>query len=255
MLNPYEVLGVNKDTHPDEIKKAYHQMALKYHPDRNPGNKEAEEKSKDINVAYEILSDPEKKSNYDRFGSPDAPRGPSMDPFSGFGFNPFAGGFGFINPNAPRQGQNVVFQVGVSLFDSIFGCTKRIEYQLEQECNKCLVPCAACGGKGMSTNAQRGMIVSTTCHSCGGRGKLPNRSPSCSLCHGKGSIAEQRQAEINVPAGVKDESKLGVRGGGMPGVNGGPPGDLIAVVQVTMPNPGAFSEEEKRKLFDIIGNR
>lgn len=258
MLNPYEVLGVNKDTSPEEIKKAYHQMALKYHPDRNPGNKEAEEKSKDINVAYDILSDPEKKSNFDRFGSPDSRQGPTMDPFSGFGgfgFNPFAGGFGFMNPNAPRQGQNIGIQTQVSLFDSIFGCVKHIEYQLEQECDKCLVPCAACGGKGMSVNIQRGMMTSTTCHSCGGRGKLPNRNSSCPSCRGSGSIVDNRKAEINIPAGVKEGSKLGVRGGGMPGMNGGPPGDLIVVVQVSMPNPTAFSEEEKHRLFDIIGNR
>lgn len=254
-MNPYDVLGVSREAGADDIKKVYRQLALKYHPDRNPGNKEAEEKFKEINAAYEILSDAEKRQNFDRFGS-EKPQQPGFDfdPFSGgfpFGFNPFNFGFG-DNASRPSKGKSIAVEIEVSLFDCIFGAEKKLDYSIESLCSECSVFCSACNGKGKVVVGRNGnMTMMSTCKSCGGSGKAPSRL--CPRCSGSGQIREQRTAVISIPPGIRSESKLGVSAGGYPGLNGGPPGDLIVVIHATMPAPNRFSAEQKEALKSMIG--
>jgi molecular chaperone DnaJ len=258
MSDFYKILGVDKNSSDEEIKKAYRQLALKYHPDRNQGSKEAEEKIKEVNEAYSILSDPEKKRNYDQFGTAN----PKVSPFGGSGFNPFDIfdnlGFNFNfgggrTHNTVSKGRDIGLILGITLYESIFGTQKNIKYSYKIQCTDCLVTCSICNGSGMQTRrVGPGFMQSTTCSNCRGLGKIQNDS-NCVKCSGHGVIVEEKSGIINVPPGAKDGTKLGVRGGGEPGRGGGPNGDLIVEIEIIYPNPNTLTEEQKNKLHEIFG--
>ena len=262
----YEVLGVDKTADDAAIKKAYRQQAKKYHPDLNPGDKEAEAKFKEVNEAYEVLSDSEKKSRYDQFGHA------GVDPnfgaggagggagFGGFDFGDifgdiFGGGFGGFgggsrrsNPNAPRRGADVASRITISFEEAAKGCTKNIKVSHIETCSTCggsgakagtsPKTCPVCNGTGSQVVQQRTpfgvMQTQTTCSRCSGSGKIIETP--CEKCSGKGRVRITREHTVNVPAGIDDMQMLNVRGQGDAGVNGGPNGDLRIEVTVR-PHP------------------
>ncbi len=275
----YEVLGVAKGASDDEIKKAYRKLAKQYHPDLNPDNPEAEAKFKEVNEAYEILSDSTKRSRYDQYGHAgvDPNYGAGGDGgfggFGGFGGGIdlddilgglFGGGFGGFggssrrqNPNAPRQGATLQTTVTLSFEEAAKGCTKTVEVERSCQCSECggsgaakgtsPVTCNTCGGRGQVNVQQRtpfGVVSSSRpCSDCGGRGKtIPN---PCSKCRGTGFERKRQTAEVNIPAGIDDRQTLNVRGGGNPGINGGPQGDLRVNINV---RPHPFFERDG---FDV----
>ena len=269
----YEVLGVSKSATPDEIKKAYRQLAKKYHPDLNPDNKEAEAKFKEANEAYEILSDSEKKEKYDRFGfagvdpSYGAGQGGFGGGFGGFGDGMdfdlgdifgsfFGGGFGGgsrSNPNAPRRGSDIQTNIYLTFEEAAKGCKKNVEFQRIEHCDECNgsgaakgtqpQTCPECNGRGQVNVQQRtpfGTIsTSKTCQRCGGKGTF-NPTP-CSRCKGAGRIRKTQKKDINIPAGIDDGQIFTVRGEGNHGLNGGPAGDLRVGVSV---KPHAYFERD-----------
>ena len=269
----YEVLGVNKNATEDEIKKAYRKVAKQYHPDLNPGDKAAEEKFKEANEAYEVLSDSEKKARYDQYGHAgvDPNFGAGGGGFGGFGgfgdafdlgdiFGSFFGGFGGgtrQNPNAPRKGSTVTANVTISFEEAAKGCKKTVRINRVDTCQKCAgsgcaegttaETCKQCGGRGTVNVQQRTPfgVMSTTkqCSACGGRGKTI-KSP-CSKCHGSGFETKSETVEVDIPAGIDDRQALNVRGGGNKGLNGGPTGDLRVNVNV---RPHPFFERDG---FDV----
>ena len=257
----YEVLGVAKEASEDEIKKAYRSLAKKYHPDMNPGNAEAEMKFKEVNEAYAVLSDSEKRSKYDRFGhaafdpAAGGGGGSGFGGFGGFGadfdfgdiFSSFFGGGGGgsrSRANAPRDGDDVAARVSISFEEAAFGCKKEINFARIETCGECsgsgaqkgseIETCATCRGRGTVTVQQRtmlGMMQSqSTCQSCRGSGKII-KSP-CSNCNGKGRIKLNKKLEVNIPAGIDNMQNIILRGQGSAGVNGGVSGDLIIEVRV-----------------------
>jgi len=258
----YEVMGVPKNATDDEIKKAYRKLAKKYHPDLNPGDKSAEAQFKELNEAYEVLSDKDKKARYDQFGhagvDPNFGGGAGGgSPFAGdidLGdiFNSFfGGGFGggrAANPNAPRRGGDTEATVNISFEEAAKGCKKNIAYQKVESCSDCsgtgaqrgtsAKSCSNCGGTGQVHINQRtpfGTVqTSRSCDRCGGTGKVIE-SP-CKTCGGTGRVRKQKTIEINVPAGIDNEQVLSVSGQGNAGVNGGPSGDLRVYVNVR-PHP------------------
>ncbi len=259
----YEVLGVQKGASEDEIKKAYRGLAKKYHPDLHPGDKDAEAHFKEVNEAYEVLSDKDKRARYDQFGHA------GVDPNFGGGAGgggPFAGGIDFTdifdsffgggfggstrraNPNAPRRGSDVETQVAVSFEEAAKGCKKTVEYQQIETCDDCHgtgaaagtspKTCPNCNGSGQVRISQRtpfGVVQSTqTCDRCHGTGKLIDTP--CKTCDGKGRVRRKKTIEITVPAGIDDEQILNVGGRGNAGLNGGPSGDLHVYINVR-PHP------------------
>ena len=255
----YEVLGVNKGASDDEIKKAYRQAAKKYHPDLHPGDKEAEEKFKEVNEAYEVLSDKEKKARYDQFGhagvDPNYGAGGAGSPFGqdidlGDIFSSFFGGFGrrSANPNAPRRGSDIETQLYISFEEAAKGCRKSVQYQAVSTCKECngtgaekgTTPktCSACGGRGQVTINQRtpfGVVqTSRPCDACKGKGKIVEKP--CRVCGGRGQVRRKKTVEVNVPAGINEEQVLNVSGHGNSGVNGGPAGDLHVYIGIR-PHP------------------
>ncbi len=269
----YEVLGVQKSATPDEIKKAYRQLAKKYHPDLNPDNKEAEAKFKEANEAYEILSDSEKKEKYDRFGfagvdpSYGAGQGGGFGGFGGFGDGMefdlgdifgsfFGGGFGGgsrSNPNAPRRGSDIQTNVYITFEEAAKGCVKTVDFQKIEVCDECkgtgaakgTTPqtCPDCNGRGQINVQQRtpfGTIsTSKTCPRCSGKGTF-NTTP-CSRCKGAGRTRKTYKKDITIPAGIDDGQVFTVRGQGNHGVNNGPAGDLRVGVSV---KPHPFFERD-----------
>ncbi len=269
----YEVLGVQKSATPDEIKKAYRQLAKKYHPDLNPDNKEAEEKFKEANEAYEILSDADKKEKYDRFGfagvdpSYGAGQGGFGGGFGGFGdsmefdlgdlFGSFFGGFGGggsrSNPRAPRRGSDIQTSIHLTFEEAAKGCTKKVNFQRIEACDECggngaakgsqPQTCPDCNGRGQVNVQQRtpfGTIsTSKTCQRCGGKGTF-NPNP-CSRCKGTGRIRKTINKDVTIPAGIADGQTIPVRGEGNHGLNNGPAGDLHVRIAV---KPHPFFERD-----------
>lgn len=262
----YEVLGVEKGASEDELKKAYRKLAMKYHPDTNPDDKEAEQKFKEINEAYGILSDKDKRARYDQFGH--AGVDPNFGAGGAGGGNPFGGGFGFddlgdilgsmfgggfgggrrADPNAPRRGSDVETAVTVDFVEAAMGCMKNIEITRIEDCAKCNgsgaaagsspVTCPSCRGKGRVVTQQRtpfGVIQSEqACQQCGGRGKTIDKP--CDTCSGKGKVRRKLSREVEIPVGIDDGQGFRIRGEGNVGVNGGPSGDVIVMVNVR-PHP------------------
>ena len=257
----YEVLGVSKTATLDEIKKAYRSLAKKYHPDLNPGDKEAEEKFKEVNEAYEVLSDETKRKQYDQFGfaGNDAS---GMGGFGGFqGTDPFdifskffgggfGGGFGSgfggarANPNAPRAGEDLEMQITIDFDEAIAGCKKTIKVNVDEECTQCagsgaysksdIHTCERCHGNGsvvVEQNSIFGRIqTQTVCPKCGGKGQEITRK--CEKCNGRGRIRTAKELVVDVPQGIDDKMTLRLGGKGGAGVNGGPNGDLYVTVNV-----------------------
>lgn len=256
----YEVMGVPKNASDDEIKKAYRKLAKKYHPDLNPGDKAAEAKFKELNEAYEVLSDADKRARYDQFGhagvDPNFGGGAGGSPFQGdfdFGdiFNSvFGGGFGGFgggrqqNPNGPRRGSDCEAYLEIDFEEAAKGCRKTVSYNRVEDCPDCggtgakkgtsPTTCSACGGTGRVRINQRtpfGVVqTQRTCDKCRGQGQVIDNP--CKSCGGTGKQRKQKTLEINVPAGVADEQMLKVTGQGNAGMNGGPAGDLLLRIKV-----------------------
>lgn len=258
----YEVLGVQKGASDDEIKKAYRACAKKYHPDLHPGDKECEEKFKEVNEAYEVLSDSDKKARYDQFGhagvDPNygAGAGGAGSPF-GQGididdiFSSFFGGFGgrrSNNANAPMRGSDIETTVYISFEEAAKGCKQTINYSCVTTCDACHgtgaqpgtspKTCSSCGGSGRVTINQRtpfGVVqTQRTCDACHGRGKIVDNP--CKKCGGSGKQRRNKTVDVTIPAGIKDQQILNVSGRGNSGTNGGPAGDLHVYVNVR-PHP------------------
>ncbi len=253
----YEVLGVTKTSSDDEIKKAYRKLAKKYHPDMNPGDKEAEVKFKEASEAYAVLSDADKRRQYDQFGHAafDGASGAGAGgfDFSGmdmgdiFGdiFGDLFGGGSRRSSNGPRRGANLRASVRVTFEEAVFGCEKEIEIVLKDECTKCHgtgakpgtspISCSKCGGKGkvvFTTQSLFGTMQNVqTCPDCNGTGKVV--VDKCPDCHGSGYVSARKRIQVSVPAGIDDGQSIRIRDKGEPGTNGGPRGDLLVEVVVS----------------------
>ena len=253
----YDVLGVSKTATEDEIKKAYRSLAKKYHPDLNPNNKEAEEKFKEVNEAYETLSDQTKRSNYDQFGHAGAQgfngfNGAGGFSGSGFGgfediFSSFFGGgrtSNVRNSNRPRQGDDLEQSITIEFQESIDGCKKQIKITVDDECSACggtgafskndIHVCDRCHGSGSVVVEQNSIFgrvqTQTTCPKCGGRGQ--DITKKCEKCNGKGRVRKSKDITVTIPAGIADGMSMRLEGKGQAGYNGGPNGDLYVNVRV-----------------------
>ncbi len=278
----YEVLGVEKNASAEEIKKAYRKSAMKYHPDRNPGDKDAEEKFKELGEAYEVLSDDDKRARYDQFGFA------GVDPNYGAGQgNPYGGGFGGFGDfgdlgdifgsffgggfggfgggsqqraNAPQKGESLRASITISFEEAAFGCEKEIDLTRTENCSECLgtgcqpgtnpETCSECRGTGSVRVQQRmgGMAFSSTqpCSRCRGTGKIIHQP--CKSCNGAGSVRRQKRISVTIPSGIDDGQAVSLRGQGNAGKNGGPAGDLIVGVHIK-PHP-YFQREGTTVLFE-----
>lgn len=267
--NPYEVLGVARDASDADIKKAYHKLVLKYHPDKNPGNKEAEEKFKEVNNAFDILKDPQKRAAYDRFGdaafaggnaSGANPFGAGGNPFGNgaFHFNMGGGagmedilreamrGFGFDGFGSAsrtenrRAGRDLLDEVVIDLKDAFFGKTHTVKFSSDVQCDKChgfgtadgkQAPiCSRCGGTGYVQSSRGFFAMETPCPECNGLGHRIEKK--CSQCDGAGTVRKSRTLEVNIPAGIEDGTRLRLAGQGEAGQNGAPAGDFYIDVHI-----------------------
>lgn len=251
----YEVLGVDKNADDAALKKAFRQLAKKYHPDVNPGDKEAEQKFKEIQEAYAVLSDSEKRRQYDQFGHAafEGGMGGGGFDFSGMDmgdifsdlFGDFFGGGRRAADNGPRKGANLRASVRITFEESISGCEKELEIVLKDECNTCHgtgakpgtnpETCPKCGGKGKVMYSQQslfGMVQNVqTCPDCHGSGKIIREK--CSDCRGSGYIASKKRIKVTIPPGIDNGQSVRLRDKGEPGRNGGPRGDLLVEVLVS----------------------
>ncbi len=265
----YEVLGVPKDADDAALKKAYRVLAKKYHPDANPGDKEAEAKFKEASEAYGILSDPEKRRQYDQFGHAAFENGGGgAGGFGGFDFSGadmgdiFGDIFGDLfggrssrgRSNGPMRGANLRTGIRITFEEAISGCQKEIELNLKDECPKCHgtgakpgtspVTCAKCNGKGKIVYTQQsffGQVQNVqTCPDCGGTGKVVKEK--CPDCYGTGYISSRKKIQVNIPAGIDNGQSIRIAGKGEPGVNGGDRGDLL--VEVTVSRHPVFKRQD-----------
>ena len=253
----YEVLGVSRGASEDEIKKAYKKMARKYHPDLNPGDKTAEEKFKEVNEAYEVLSDADKKARYDQYGhagvDPNFGAGGFGGGFDGsFDFGDlgdifgsfFGGGFGGgrrTNPNAPQRGESIRMSIAISFEEAAFGCEKAVTVERYDTChgNGCAPGtspevCPDCHGTGtVQVRRQTPMGVfatSSPCPKCGGKGRIIHQP--CKDCRGSGMVRKKKTIQASIPAGIDNGQTISIRGQGNAGKNGGPAGDLLITITV-----------------------
>lgn len=278
MADYYEVLGVPRDADQDAIKKAYRRLAMEYHPDRNEGSKEAEEKFKQVTEAYEVLRDPEKRSVYDRYGESGL-KGRAGAGFSGFDFaeavevfmRDFGGFGGFEEVFGGRRGrgrrrtrtrgQNIRAKVRITLGEVADGTTKRVRLKVLDPCEPCggtgsasgdpPEPCRACGGTGEERQVRRsvfGQFMSVTpCRVCGGEGRTIARP--CDVCGGEGRVRGEREVDVEIPPGVTSENFVTIRGAGHAGPRGGPRGDLIVVIEVE--EDPRFTRQGPHLIYDL----
>ena len=282
----YEVLGGAKTASADEIKSAYRKLAMKYHPDRNPGDKAAEEKFKEAAEAYDVLHDPEKRQRYDQLGHQAfqggaggyGPGGMNMDDiFSMFGDifggrgGGFSGGFGGFeemfgggrrqqrraDPNGPRRGDDMTFRLEIDFDEAIFGSERELELTLPEQCSECggtgaaagsrRVTCKTCGGAGVVIGGSGFFQVRQTCPTCGGEGSVLEKP--CRKCRGTGHVSAPRKIALKIPAGVDDGSRLRLAGKGGGGLRGGENGDLY--VQLSVRESDIFEREGQYLGVDI----
>jgi len=245
----YEVLGVRRDANADELKAAYRRLALAYHPDKNPNDKHAEDLFKQVSVAYAVLSDPEKRERYDRFGSAG-----TGDPFpGGFPFQSVQDLFGGIwgeifGPGRRKRaanGRDLRYTLELSFEEAAFGCEKSISFQTREPCTTCegtgargaargMRPCQSCGGRGEIRVQQGFFTIGKNCTACGGHGQLV--ADPCPDCQGQGAVPRPREFTVKIPSGAVDGGVKMVRGQGEPGRHGSPPGDLHVILRVR-PHP------------------
>ena len=256
----YELLEISPDADEETIKKAYRRLAVKYHPDKNPGDKEAEEKFKEVNEANEVLSDPDKKARYDQFGF--AGVDPNYGAGAGGGYGAggfdfgdlgdifgsfFGGGFGGGSQrqrNGPQRGESIRMSVSADFIEAAFGCEKEVTVERSEQCPTCkgngcapgTTPeiCPDCHGSGTVTQAQRTpfgvMQTQAACGKCRGTGKIIHQP--CPDCHGNGRVRKRKTVKVNIPAGIDNGQTISLRGQGHAGKNGGPNGDLLITVMV-----------------------
>lgn len=251
----YEVLGVPKSASDDDIKKAYRKLAKKYHPDANPGDKEAEAKFKEASEAYAVLSDADKKRQYDQFGHAAFEQGGGAggfdftgdmgDIFGDIFGDLFGGGRTRRANNGPMKGANLRTGVRITFEEAVFGCEKELDLTLKDECNTCHgsgakpgshpETCSKCGGKGQVVFTQQslfGMVRNVqTCPDCQGTGKIIKEK--CSDCYGTGYVSSRKKIQVSIPAGIDNGQSIRIRGKGEPGTNGGERGDLLVEVSVS----------------------
>ena len=245
----YEILGVSRDVDEGGLKSAYRKLAVKYHPDKNPGDSEAEAAFKECSEAYSVLSDPEKRAAYDRFGH----NGVNGQGFNGGGFQGFddifsqfsdifgeAFGFGGSRRSRAMAGADLRYDLEITLEQAVFGDELELTVPRLKSCDQCggsgaapgtePEPCPTCRGRGQVYTSQGFFRMSTTCPHCRGKGRIV--STPCNSCGGQGRVEERAQVKVKIPGGVDQGSRLRLRGEGEAGVDGGPPGDLYVVLQV-----------------------
>ncbi|MBD3192400.1 MAG: molecular chaperone DnaJ [Candidatus Heimdallarchaeota archaeon] len=268
--DPYDILGVSRNATDAEIKKAYRKLARKYHPDANPDNKAAEEKFKEISEAYSILSDPQERAAYDRFGyagiSSDfgsaggtAGFGGFEDIFGSIFSDFFGGGRTRTTTGGARRGQSLRVRLEVTYEEAAEGVTKEIEIRKDIVCPKCkgsraepgtnISRCPNCGGTGVEQRRQRtpfGIIINeTTCSQCNGMGEMVDTP--CSRCKGRGTITKKVKVPVEIPAGIDSGQRIRVRGQGQPGERGGPAGDLL--VDITLKEHEYFDRDRNNLIY------
>lgn len=256
----YEVLGIDKNASKEEIRKAYRKLARKYHPDVNKAD-DAEDKFKEVKEAYEVLSNEQKRAQYDQFGhaGPQSQGFGGAD-FSGFGdiFDMFFGGGGRRDPNAPQQGNDLQYTMTLDFEEAIFGKETEISIPKEDTCHTCSgsgakpgtnpSTCSHCHGSGQLSTEQStpfGRVVNRrVCHYCQGKGKII--TDKCHTCHGAGRVKKHSKIKVSIPAGIDEGQQIRVSGKGEPGINGGPPGDLFVVITI---KPHEFFKREGDHIF------
>lgn len=266
----YEVLGVDKNADDAALKKAYRALAKKYHPDVNPGDAEAEKKFKEASEAYAILSDPEKRRQYDQFGHAAFEQGGGAGGFGGFDFNSmdfsdifgdifgdfFGGGSrrGGRANNGPMQGASIRKGIRITFEEAVFGCEKELDVVLKEPCNTCSgsgakpgtspETCQKCGGRGQVVYTQQSFFGTVqnvqTCPDCHGSGKVIKEK--CSDCGGTGYVSQKKKISVSIPAGIDNGQSIRIREKGEPGINGGPRGDLL--VEVTVSRHPVFGRQD-----------
>ncbi|MDR2053408.1 MAG: molecular chaperone DnaJ [Treponema sp.] len=272
----YEVLGIQKNASKDDIKKAYRKLAIQYHPDKNPGNKEAEDKFKEATEAYEILSDDQKKAAYDQFGFAgvegmntgghdwSAFRG-FEDIFGGGDFGSifdtiFGGGFGGggrSSRSGPHSGANLRYDIEIPFKDAVFGTKVEIQYSRNETCRVCggsgaasgseKKVCPTCRGSGQVRHSQGFFSVATTCHTCGGEGYIIEQP--CKECGGSGTQKKRQKIMVTIPAGMENGRRVSIPRQGDAGPNGGPPGDLYVFIRV---KPHEYFERQDLDLYCAV---
>jgi molecular chaperone DnaJ len=242
----YQVLGISKNSSPEDIKKAYRKLAMQYHPDRNPGDKEAERKFKEATEAYEILKDPDKKAQYDRYGHQENNFGGGRGGFEGFDFNDIFSNFGdFFSDGGSankktNRGSDVRYNLEISLEEAFAGIDQKISFGIASTCDSCSgsgcadnskpITCGTCNGSGKIRAQQGFFVVEKVCHSCKGAGTII-KNP-CKKCHGNGRINKEKTLIVKIPAGVEEGNRIRISGEGESGLRGGKPGDLYVYISI-----------------------